>query len=112
MSKYIKSKQKKGPDGQVKPKLKVKVLFNEEEHYLNEYDAFQMLSDLNVKVGQLGQAVQGIIDAMNAATNTTPTVQTNAPIQQTLKLPKLQTSKIDDGTKFYPNSSEEVKLES
>ena len=71
MSKYIPTDNK--PKGQVKPKLKVKVAFNEEERILNEYDAFQMLSDLNNRqiqseklIQEIGQAVNAIMDGMKA----------------------------------------------
>jgi len=109
MSKYIKQKQTKAK--QPKPKLKILVQMNGEDFYLNEYDLAQMISNLNVQMSQMAQTVQGITDAMKAATEGTVT-NSSQPIQQELKLPKLQTSKLDEGTKFYSNSSEGVKLES
>ena len=93
MSKYIPTNNK--PEGQIKPKLKVKVVMNEEETFLNEYDAFQMISELKQQMAQVSQAVQGIMDAMSAATsdvslaNQAPAKQSSAPQPGTLKLPKL-----------------------
>jgi len=57
------SKEKK-TTAQVKPKLKIKVDFNNQQHILNEYDMASMISDLNIKVMHLTQAVNGITDAM------------------------------------------------
>jgi len=45
MSKFIPNKGGSNYGGQVKPKLKVKVIIDEKEHYLNEYDAFTMISE-------------------------------------------------------------------
>lgn len=117
MSKYIPTNNK--PTGQVKPKLKVKVKFNEEERTLNEYDAFQMISDLNIRQSQMEriiedmtQALNGITDAMQAASQGVQ--QTTAPVQGKLNLPKLKTesSTLDTPKNIYPNSADNVKLES
>jgi hypothetical protein len=123
MSKYIPTDNK--PKGQVKPKLKVKVKFNEEERTLNEYDAFQMISELkqsdsqqNKIIQDLTEAVTGIMDAMSAATSdvsiSPPAQQSTAPVQTKLKLPKLNkvTSTLDAPKDIYPNASDNVKLES
>lgn len=124
MSKYIPTDNK--PSGQVKSKLKVKVVMDGKETFLNEYDAFQMISELKQQMAQVTQAVQGIMDAMSAATsdvslaNTPPVQQSSAPSPTTLKLPKLnhvgdsKTVKgdLEGGEKKYYNSSGEVKLES
>ena len=113
MSKFIPKDNNKKNNAQVKPKLKIHVKMNEEDFILNEYDLAQMISDLNTKMAQLSQAVQGIIDAMNAATSTVPAQPSNAPIQQELKLPKLnkvETSTLDSGTKFYGNNSVEPNI--
>ena len=118
MSKYIPTDNK--PKGQVKPKLKVKVAFNEEERILNEYDAFQMLSDLNNRqiqseklIQEIGQAVNAIMDGMKAGIgeeqSSTSTVQmatgpmsteqyhatgspytTEAPVIPSIELPNLK----------------------
>tara|TARA_R110002126_G_scaffold16186_1_gene65085 strand:- start:75 stop:449 length:375 start_codon:yes stop_codon:yes gene_type:complete len=124
MSKYIPTDNKS--NGQVKPKLKVKVLFDKEEKILNEYDAFAMLSDLNVRLSQhqkiiqdMAQAVNGIMDGMKAASEGVELDEkikerTGTPVNYTnLKLPKLKTTQagLDDGNKFY-NSDGNVKLES
>lgn len=129
MSKYIPTDNK--PSGQAKPKLKVKVVMNEKETFLNEYDAFQMISELKAENAQqskllqeLGLAVTGILDGMRAGSsdvvirnNTPPVQQSNAPQPTSLKLPKL--TKVADkketqgtlsgGAKFY-GSSGEVKI--
>lgn len=119
MSKYIPTDNK--PSGQVKSKLKVKVVMDGKETFLNEYDAFQMISELKQQMAQVTQAVQGIMDAMSAATsdvslaNTPPVQQSSAPRPGALKLPKLnKVSKgsLEGGEKKYYNSSGEVKLES
>jgi len=120
MSKYIPTDNK--PKGQVKPKLKVKVKFNEEEKILNEYDAFAMLSDLNGRSSQhekllqeLAQAVNGIMDAMKAATQEVQpqAIKTESVDYSSLTLPKLKTTKSDgmSSDHIYPNASEKVKLE-
>ena len=117
MSKYIPTNNK--PKGQVKPKLKVKVVFNEEEKILNEYDAFAMISDLNGRISQhekllqeLAQGFNGIMDGMKAGASAVQ--QTSAPVQGKLSLPKLktETSTLDAPKNIYPNSADEVKLES
>ena len=82
MSKFIPKKEK--VEGQIKPKLKVKVTINEEIHYLNEYDAFQMISEVKTQIAQLSQAVEGILTAMEEATQ-----QVSVPTQGKLSLPKL-----------------------
>ena len=125
MSKYIPTNNK--PAGQIKPKLKVKVVMNEQEKILNEYDAFQMLSEFNMRlsalkklVQDLGKAVSGIMDAMSAATsdvslaNQPPAKQSTAPQPTKLKLPKLNKvseGKLSGGEKFY-GSDGGVKLQS
>ena len=118
MSKYIPTNNK--PEGQVKPKLKVKVVMDGKETFLNEYDAFQMISELKQQMAQVSQAVQGIMDAMSAATsdvslaNQPPAKQSTAPQPGTLKLPKLNKvsdGKLSGGEKFY-SSDGGVKLES
>ena len=119
MSKYIPTDNK--PVGQIKPKLKVKVVMDEKETFLNEYDAFQMISELKQQMAQVSQAVQGIMDAMSAATSdvstpkTPPVQQSNAPTPTTLKLPKLnrvqEKDKLSGGERFY-GSDGGVKLES
>jgi len=82
MSKFIPKKEK--IEGQIKPKLKVKVTINGEIHYLNEYDAFQMISEVKTQIAQLSQAVEGILTAMEEATQ-----QVSVPTQGKLSLPKL-----------------------
>ena len=82
MSKFIPKKEK--VEGQIKPKLKVKVTINGETHYLNEYDAFQMISEDKQKIAQLSQAVEGILTAMEEATQ-----RVSVPTQGKLSLPKL-----------------------
>ena len=123
MSKYIPTDNK--PKGQVKPKLKVKVVFNEEEKILNEYDAFQMISDLNGRISQhekllqeMGQAVNGIMDGMKAAAEGVELDEkikqrTATPVMGKLNLPKLKTEKSDglSSDHIYPNASDKVKLE-
>ena len=101
MSKYIPTNNK--PKGQVKPKLKVKVKFNEEEKILTEYDAFQMLSDLNNRligveklVHDLGQAVTWIMDGMKAGVKEDPNKPVEVPNYSSLQLPKL--NKVEDVT--------------
>lgn len=108
MSKFIPNKQKQDHGGQDKPKLKIRVMLNDEEKILNEYDLASMVSDLNVKIAQLSQSVNGIINAMQAATQ-----QVSAPKESKLSLPKLKTVQagMEDGTKFY-NSNGGVKIES
>ena len=123
MSKYIPTNNK--PEGQVKPKLKVKVKFNEEERTLNEYDAFQMISDLNIRQSQMEriiedmtQALNGITNAMQAATEGADLdkkiQERTAPVIGKLNLPKLktETSTLDTPKNIYPNSADNVKLES
>lgn len=110
MSKFIPPK-KTAYDGQVKPKLKVKVTIKDEQHTLNEYDAFQMISDLNAKVVQLSQAVNGILDAMEAATQQVTTQTDKQPSVATLNMPKLQTIKSDmKSDHIYPNSADSVSI--
>ena len=111
MSKYIKQQPKKLK--QSKPKLKVLVTVGEESFYVNEFDAFQMISDLTARVSNLELQLKGIIDAMNAATSTTPTVQSNAPTKVDINLPKLnkvETSTLDSGKKFYGYSSDKPNI--
>ena len=55
-------------EGQAKAKLKIKVNFKDGETIINEYDLAAMLSDLNVKVMHLAQAINGITSGMKAAT--------------------------------------------
>jgi hypothetical protein len=117
MSKFIPNKHKKNYGGQVKPKLKVKVIIDEKEHYLNEYDAFTMISEVKQQIAQLSQAVKGIMDAMEAATAevSQPTVSSTGPMKPTpIKLPKLNKveSKGLSGDHIYPNSSDSVTLQS
>jgi hypothetical protein len=71
-----------------------------------------MVSELNVKVIQLTQAVNGITNAMQAATQGVQ--QTAAPVQSKLNLPKLKTesSTLDTPENIYPNAADNVKLES
>lgn len=120
MSKFIPQKGETPHNGQVKPKLKVRITMKkgdkEEEHTLNEYDAFAMISDLNNKVATLSQAVQGILDAMNQATATEQSVEQQQEVKlQPLKMPKLKTVKSDgmSSDHIYPNaaSGDGVKLE-
>ncbi len=126
MSKYIPKKVNNDyPDGQIKPKLKVKVVMNDENKVLNEYDAFQMISELkasdanqNKLLQDLAEAVSGIIDGMKAGSagvTSSPTPQqSSAPQPGTLKLPKLnKVSKgtISGGEKYY-GSEGDVKLQS
>ena len=121
MSKFIPNKEHY--KGQAKPKLKVKVVMNDEEAYLNEYDAFQMISELKQQMQQAFQALQGITDAMQAATagmtseayreagagNVKMAADPNA-----IKLPKLskpgevkaEKSSLDSGTRFYGSDGE------
>ena len=123
MSKYIPTDNK--PKGQAKPKLKVKVVMNEKETILNEYDAFQMISELkasdanqNKVLQDLAQAVSGIMDGMKAGaagvTSNPSPQQSSAPQPGTLKLPKLNKvskDKLSGGERFY-GSDGGVKLES
>jgi hypothetical protein len=123
MSKYIPTDNK--PKGQAKPKLKVKVVMNEKETILNEYDAFQMISELkasdanqNKLLQDLAQAVSGIMDGMKAGaagvTSSPSPQQSSAPQPGTLKLPKLNKvskDKLSGGERFY-GSDGGVKLES
>ena len=120
MSKYIPTENK--PKGQVKPKLKVKVKFNEEEKILNEYDAFAMISDLNVRISQhekiiqqLSEGFNGIMDAMQAATKEVQpqAIKTESVDYSSLTLPKLKTTKSDglSSDHIYPNASDKVKLQ-
>ena len=116
MSKFIPEKGETPHNGQAKPKLKVKVTIKDEEHTLNEYDAFAMISDLNNKVAQLSQAVNGIMDAMEAATKELQpqALKTESVNYTPLKMPKLKAVKSDglSSDHIYPNSSDTVKLES
>ena len=123
MSKYIPTDNK--PKGQVKPKLKVKVVMNEKETILNEYDAFQMISELkaentqqNKVIEEMSQALMGVIDGMKAGatgvTSSPSPQQSTAPQPGTLKLPKLNKvskDKLSGGERFY-GSDGGVKLES
>jgi len=131
MSKYIPKQGKRDYQGQVKPKLKVKVVMNEEEAFLNEYDAFTMISELKASDAQqnkllqdLATAVQAITDGMNAATagmSTTeyreagPANVQNAMKPSPIKLPKLkkvtEEGSLSGGEKFY-NSDGNVNLQS
>ncbi len=123
MSKYIPTDNK--PKGQAKPKLKVKVVMNEKETILNEYDAFQMISELkaentqqNKVIEEMSQALMGVIDGMKAGatgvTSSPSPQQSTAPQPGTLKLPKLNKvskDKLSGGERFY-GSDGGVKLES
>lgn len=122
MSKYIPKKENKenNAEGQVKPKLSVKVVMNDTDQvYLNEYDAFQMISELKKQMAQVSQAVQGIMDAMSAATSDVNLASPNpeqgaAPRPGAITLPKLNKvskDKLSGGEKFY-GSDGAVKLES
>jgi len=131
MSKYIPKKlDTNKPLGQVNPKLKVKVVMNDEEKVLNEYDAFQMLSEFNIRLTALEKLVQDIGEGLNAVmdgmkagaagvTASPSTQQSTAPSPGTLKLPKLnhvgdtkeEKGSLEGGEKYY-NSSGKVKLES
>lgn len=123
MSKFIPKKEKQEYGGQVKPKLKIKIQIAEGEgvkdHYLNEYDLAQMISDLNVKIMHLTQQNKAIMDAMSAATkginidNGPQLVNSTVPGSPTIKLPKLQSVKSNlDSSHIYPNSIDAPKLES
>ncbi len=104
MSKYIPTENK--PEGQLKPKLKVKVKINDKDTTLNEYDVFQMLSDLNNRqihteklIQDLGQAVTGIMDGMKAGAGVPVEKDPNKPVPvdyTNLQLPKL--NKVEDVT--------------
>ena len=119
MSKFIPQKGETPHNGQVKPKLKVRITMKkgdkEEEHTLNEYDAFAMISDLNTKVAQLTNAVNGIMDAMEAATKEVQpkALKTESVDYSSLTLPKLKTTKSDglSSDHIYPNASDKVKLQ-
>ena len=79
MSKFIPNKEKKEDKygGQAKPKLKIKINFKDGETTINEYDLAQMVSNMNVQVMQLTQAVKGITDAMQQVSQ----VQGNSTVQ-------------------------------
>ena len=66
MSKFIPNKETKESKygNQAKPKLKIKINFKDGETTINEYDLAQMVSNMNVQLIQLSQAVKGITDAM------------------------------------------------
>ena len=119
MSKFIPNKEHY--KGQAKPKLKVKVVMNEEETFLNEYDAFQMISELKQQMQQAFQSLAAITDAMQAATAgmTSETYREQgagnvnmASNPDAIKLPKLskpgevEKSTLDSGTRFYGSSGE------
>jgi len=122
MSKFIPKQGQRDYKGQIKPKLKVKVLMNEEEAFLNEYDAFQMISELKAENNQqnkiiqdLTEAVTGIMDAMKAATQEVQPqgIKTESVDYSSLTLPKLKTTKSDglSSAHIYPNASDKVKLQ-
>lgn len=80
MSKFIPNKEKKEEayPGQAKPKLKIKINFQDGETTINEYDLAQMVSNMNLQLMQLSQTVKGITDAMTQITQAqsgTSTVQ-------------------------------------
>jgi esterase/lipase len=98
MSKFIPNKEKKEDKypGQIKPKLKIKINFQDGETTINEYDLAQMVSNMNSQLVQLSQAVKGITDAMARISNQTNVVQSSVdnnsePGTPTIKLPKLNT---------------------
>lgn len=82
-------KEKKDYGGQSKPKLKIKINFNEQDHEINEYDLAQMIANNNKAIAQLTQAMQGILDGMKAGVKEEQTVPT-------LDLPKLTKVEGDD----------------
>lgn len=115
MSKYIKQKTEKVK--QPKPKLKVLVQVGEESFYVNEFDAFQMLSDLTARVTNIEYQLKGIIDAMNAATQgaatNVPPVTNSKPQKVDIKLPKLNEVKkggLNDGKSFYGYGSDKPNI--
>ena len=118
MSKYIPPKGNKDYSNQKKAKLAIKVMVNEEEVTLDEYDLAALQSDLMLRMNKLEQIVKGIIDGMNAATGDVslpgqaPTQK--APAKPTLKLPKLKKVKSEglSSDHIYPNSADSVTLQS
>ncbi len=106
MSKFIPKKEKKEDKygGQAKPKLKIKINFQDGETTINEYDLAQMLSNMNGQIIQLSQAVKGITDAMAKISSQTNVVQptiknSSEPVKSTLELPKLNITQ-DDSVKL------------
>ena len=106
-------KEKKDYGGQSKPKLKIKINFNNEDHEINEYDLAQMIANNNKAIAQLTQGLQGVIDGMKAGVkeeqSSTTTVQmatgpmstehyyatgspytTEAPVIPSIELPNLK----------------------
>jgi hypothetical protein len=91
-------------EAQAKAKLKIRVEFKDGETTINEYDLAAMVSDLNLKVIHLTQAVSGITNAMKSATlnmasgpvSTEEYLATGSigsitpPTIPTIKLPKLE----------------------
>ena len=69
-------KEKKDYGGQSKPKLKIKINFNNEDHEINEYDLAQMIANNNKAIAQLTQGLQGVIDGMKAGVKEEQTVPT------------------------------------
>ena len=82
-------KEKKDYGGQSKPKLKIKINFNNEDHEINEYDLAQMIANNNKAIAQLTQGLQGVIDGMKAGVKEEQTVPT-------IDLPKLTKVEGDD----------------
>lgn len=81
--------EKKDYGGQSKPKLKIKINFNNEDHEINEYDLAQMIANNNKAIAQLTQGLQGVIDGMKAGVKEEQTVPT-------IDLPKLTKVEGDD----------------
>jgi|VirMetMinimDraft_7_1064189.scaffolds.fasta_scaffold58349_2 hypothetical protein len=106
MSKFTPNKEKKEDQyaGQAKPKLKIKINFKDGETTINEYDLAQMVSNMNIQLMQLSQAVKGITDAMQqisqAQGNSTaqPTIE-NSSETVTLNMPKIpKLNKVEDNS--------------
>tara|TARA_R110000796_G_scaffold1739_2_gene7129 strand:+ start:1421 stop:1687 length:267 start_codon:yes stop_codon:yes gene_type:complete len=84
-------KEKEEFDGQVKPKLKIKVNTpTGEVQYFSEYNLAAMLSDQIVRVNNLEQQMKGLLDGMAKATEDIPQPGVlNMPQASEIKIPKL-----------------------
>ncbi len=97
-------KEKKDYGGQSKPKLKIKINFNNQDHEINEYDLAQMIANNNKAIAQLTQGLQGVIDGMKAGAGVTTEQyhETGSPyttepqVIPTVQLPKLTKVEGDD----------------
>lgn len=93
MSKFIPNKENKQNkyQGQVKPKLKIKVSTPDgKEQIFDEYTLAAMLSEQIVRINNLEQQMKALLDGMASVTEQPEKGTLNLPTVSDLKIPKLE----------------------